>query len=138
MPRPDDPDARRYLRVAHQRLEDGRLIVEQLDRPQAAIYLTGYAVECGLKSLLIERTPPGRRGAILDTFRVKAAHDLVALRHRLLQVDVIPPHPIGLLLIYVSSWSTELRYDPPPGDTAVADQFLASTRDIVAWVDRSI
>ena len=137
MPLPEDPYARRYLRVAHQRLDDGRLIVEQLNRPQAAIYLTGYAVECGLKSLLIERTPQGRRGAVVRSFRGASAHDLRLLRSRLLHIPIRLPRRIEQRLTFVLSWSTDLRYDPSPGDPAEADQFVASAAELVDWIERS-
>ena len=53
---PADINARRYYRVAFQRLEDGKSLLE-INRPRAAIYLTGYAVECILKALIVTSTP---------------------------------------------------------------------------------
>jgi len=57
MAMPLDIDARRYYRVAYQRLEDGAALLE-ISRPRAAIYPTGYAIECILKTLLLMSTPP--------------------------------------------------------------------------------
>ena len=60
MAMPTDINARRYYRVAYQRLDDGAVLLE-ISRPRAAIYLTGYAVECILKALLLISTPAGER-----------------------------------------------------------------------------
>jgi hypothetical protein len=57
MSTPKDIDARRYHRVAYQRIEDGSLMLDKLDRPKAAVYLSGYASECILKALLLVVTP---------------------------------------------------------------------------------
>jgi hypothetical protein len=56
---PNDINARRYYRAAFQRFDDGALLLS-VDRPRAAIYLTGYSVECILKSLLVMSSPAGR------------------------------------------------------------------------------
>jgi HEPN domain-containing protein len=71
---PKDIDARRYYRVAYQRYDDGKLL-ERASRPQAAIYLAGYAVECILKALLIRSTPARGRATLLATFHGAIAHN---------------------------------------------------------------
>ena len=65
---PHDIDARRHYRVAKQRYEDGKLLLE-IERPAAAVYLTGYSVECILKALLLESVPRGQRPGLLSSFR---------------------------------------------------------------------
>lgn len=81
---PADIDARRYYRVAYQRLDDGTALLE-IGRPRAAVYLTGYAVECILKALLLVYTPSGERREMLATFRGAIAHNIEWLRDRLVQ-----------------------------------------------------
>ena len=72
MAMPADIDARRYYRVAYQRLEDGNLLFEKLARSNAAIYLSGYAVECILKALLVSATPVKQRPALWRAFAAQS------------------------------------------------------------------
>jgi hypothetical protein len=53
MPLPQDLNARKYYRVAKQRLAEAELILVKLQLAAAAQYLAGYAVECTLKALLL-------------------------------------------------------------------------------------
>ena len=135
MPTPADIDARRYYRVAYQRLEDGRLLFERLARSNAAIYLSGYAVECILKALLLTSTPAGHRAALLASFHGAIAHNIDWLREQLVGRGVRAPAAEARHLTYVSSWSTDLRYEPGPGDPADARAFLAAAHAILAWAN---
>jgi hypothetical protein len=132
---PADIDARRYYRVAFQRLDDGNALLS-ISRPRAAIYLTGYAVERILKALLLTTTPVGERAQVLATFRGAVAHNIEWLRDRLVQrigrLSVDENRHVSL----VSSWSTDRRYEPGPGDRDDAEAFLASADAILAWADR--
>jgi HEPN domain-containing protein len=138
MAMPTDIDARRFYRVAYQRYEDGKLLLEQLSRPRAAIYLAGYAVECILKALLLVRTPEREREQLRSSFRGTIAHSIIWLREQL--VRRIGRLPVGEArnLSLVSSWSTDLRYEPGPGDPEDAEAFLEATRSILVWADGRI
>ena len=46
---PSSTPARRFYRVAKQRFDDALLLLE-MERTTAAIYLVGYSVECMLKA----------------------------------------------------------------------------------------
>jgi hypothetical protein len=131
---PNDINARRYYRVAFQRLDDGNALLT-ISRPRAAVYLTGYAVECILKALLVMSTPAGERPAMLATFRGAIAHNIEWLRDRLIErigrLPVIENRHVSL----VSSWSTDLRYEPGPGNRDDAEAFLASATAILKWAD---
>jgi hypothetical protein len=122
MAMPTDINARRYYRVAYQRLDDGTALLE-IDRPRAAIYLTGYAVECILKALLLTSTPAGPRADVLATFRGALAHHIDWLRDRLIQRIGRLPVTENRHVSLVSSWSTDLRYEPGPGDRDDAEAF---------------
>ena len=135
---PADIDARRYYRVAFQRFEDVSLMLDQLDRPKAAVYLAGYATECILKALLINATPVHDRLAILRTFRGAIAHDVLWLRERVKAARVAIPMAVAKELAYVASWSVDLRYEPGAGDRDDAQCFIASTRTILDWADRGM
>ena len=135
MAMPADIDARRYYRVAYQRLEDGNLLFEKLARSNAAIYLSGYAVECILKALLLSATPLKQRSAVLASFRGAIAHNIDWLRQQLVARGVRTPPGEARHLTYVSSWSTDLRYEPGPGDPQDAQAFLTAARAILAWAN---
>jgi hypothetical protein len=134
MAMPHDIDARRYYRVAYQRLEDGAALLE-ISRPRAAVYLTGYAVECALKALLLVSTPAGDRPAVVATFRGAVAHNIDWLRERLVRRIGRLPVAENRHVSLVSSWSTDLRYEPGPGDADDAAAFLAATGSILAWAN---
>ena len=131
---PSDINAHRYYRVAFQRYEDG-ILLSDISRPRAAIYLTGYAVECILKALLLTSTPAGERAEVLATFRGAIAHNIDWLREQL--VRRIGHLPVGEArhVSLVSSWSTDLRYEPGPGDPDDAKAFLAAADSILKWAD---
>jgi hypothetical protein len=136
MPIPKDANARRFYRVAYQRLEDGQLLMtKDFERPAAAIYLTGYAVECMLKALLLMATPARHRAEAVKSFRGALAHDLLWLRDRLGSAKVRFPAVESKELVYLSSWSTEMRYEPGPGDAEEAARFIRAARVVVKWAD---
>jgi len=132
---PTDIDARRFYRVALQRLEEGELLVDRLRRYNAAVYLTGYATECILKALLITVTPAAEREEVARSFRGSLGHDLLWLRRRLAARSVSLPPPEARELAYVSSWSVNLRYEPGAGVEEDARRFIDATRIIVRWAD---
>jgi hypothetical protein len=134
MAMPHDINARRYYRVAYQRFEDGAALLE-ISRPRAAIYLTGYAVECILKSLLLVSTPDGQRAEVLATFRGAIAHNIDWLRDRLIQRIGRLPVGENRHVSLVSSWSTDLRYEPGPGDPEDAEAFLIAAQSILTWAN---
>jgi HEPN domain-containing protein len=131
---PHDIDARRYYRVAYQRLDDGAALLE-ISRPRAAIYLTGYAVECILKALLLTSTPANQRSDVRAMFRSAIAHNIEWLRDQLVQRIGRLPVGENRQVALVSSWSTDLRYEPGPGDPEDAEAFLDAARLIVAWAN---
>jgi hypothetical protein len=135
---PLDMDARRYYRVAYQRLEDGSLMLEKLDRRKGAVYLTGYAVECIFKALILTATPRNDRLGVLRLFHGAIAHDLLWLRNLLKERHVPMPLHVAKELAYVAGWSVDLRYEPGDGDREDAQRFIASARLIVNWADGRI
>jgi len=133
---PKDINARLYYRVAYQRLEEGQLILKELQRPRAAIYLTGYAVECIAKALIVTITPPKERESAIESFRGGQGHDLEWLRTRLAERGSVMPADIRRDWTYVTSWTVDLRYEPGPGSMNDAERFLKSAESILNWADR--
>ena len=135
MPVPKAPVARRFYHVALQRLEDGQILVAE--RPPAAIYLAGYAVECVLKALILSYVPPGQHAAFVHAeFRGAAAHDIGWLRQRLRRLHAASfPAEVIDDLVLVSTWSTELRYTPGKGDVDEAADFVDAVQRIIKFVE---
>ena len=131
---PADIDARRYYRVAYQRLDDGMALLG-ISRPRAAIYLTGYAVECILKALLLVSTPAGERPDVLATFRGAIAHNIGWLRDRLIPRIGRLPAGENRQVSLLSTWDTDLRYEPGPGDVDDAKAFLTAAELILTWAN---
>ena len=136
MAMPQDEDARKFHRAATERLEDARTLAVA-GRHQGALYLAGYAIECALKALLLERTPPKRRAVLLLTFRGVGGHDYGRLRVRLAERGVLPGPRERAAFVDVRRWDTSLRYDPARGDAAEIRVFLAAAVTILTWVERS-
>src|SRR5437870_5030020 len=133
---PKDINARLYYRVAYQRLQDGKLILDRLGRAPAAIYLTGYAVECIAKALLVSITPAKDREAVIQSFRGGQGHDLHWLRARLAERGTEMPADVARHWAYAASWTVDIRYQPGTGNLREAERFLESATAIVNWADR--
>ncbi|HVS70132.1 MAG TPA: HEPN domain-containing protein [Phycisphaerae bacterium] len=136
---PRSVEARRFYFVARQRLEDGQLLLHELARPAAAVYLAGYAVECILKALLLANTTPDHARAVAAEFRGAWGHDLQWLGARLRKAGVAGfPAAISRDLALVSTWSVELRYNPRMMPERDAEAFVAAVERIVAFMDARI
>lgn len=137
MATPKATEARRYYRVANQRLEDAELLLEKLGRAPAAVYLAGYAVECILKALILANTPVARHREVLgQEFRGTRGHNLAWLRERSRQAGAASfPAEISGDLTFVSTWSVDLRYTPGAGDFEDAEAFVAAVGRIVQFID---
>lgn len=135
---PQDPDARRYYRVAVQRLQESELILRKLGLAHAAIYLSGYAVECILKAVILVRTPLRARPSKMEELKKAFGHNLAQLRREMAARGAAPPRQIARELVYVSTWSEQMRYDPAERSVSDAERFVSAARAIVEWGDGSI
>jgi HEPN domain-containing protein len=77
---PSSAQARRFYRAAKQRFDDALLLFE-MERTTAAIYLAGYSVECMLKALILSVAPQAQEAELLGMFRGARAHDYEWLLH---------------------------------------------------------
>ena len=71
---PSSMQARRFDRAAKQRFDDALLLLE-MERTTAAVYLAGYSVECMLKALILSTVPQAQEAEVLSLFRGARAHD---------------------------------------------------------------
>ena len=121
---------RRFFACAEQRLDDAESLVKT-GRFAGAISLAGYAVECGIKTLILETaTNEPAAEAIAATFRGRSGHDLRTLRETY-HSGGGPASPPAVVRDYVelAGWTSELRYDPRARRPREAEAFLgAATR----------
>jgi HEPN domain-containing protein len=128
-------DVRRFKLAALQRFEDAQILFDN-NRATGAVYLAGYAVECFLKAVLLDRTPRSKQQAVWNSFRGKAGHNLDSLQYAVGRVGVsLPP---GLLrhFLKVSSWTTDLRYYAGSKKRDDARDFLQSAAQLLEWLER--
>jgi hypothetical protein len=135
---PASPIPRRFYRVAFQRLEEAE-VLSKAGYHIGAVYLAGYAVECMLKTLILNATPEQNHEEVEMEFRGQRAHQYEWLRYRYAQTNApgLPPET-NASLVFVSTWETSLRYKPGMGDPKDADRFLAEVTSILQWGDGRI
>lgn len=130
------------VKLAIRRLDEAVALLAANCYP-GAIYLGGYAVECGLKACIAKQMqalhfPPSRKFVercynhdLQELFRTAglwAAFD-ADCRSRL---------PLQLNWQVVKTWSEQKRYDPADDSLAAAQAFLQATRDpadgVLTWI----
>ena len=122
-------DPRTALAAASKHLDDCELLYEQ-GRSDNAGYLSGYVVECCLKSLLVHPQLPAAK---------QLGHDLLLQMDRVWQFClalaperrrvVLPSTPQVLRLI--TEWKPDLRYTRAGTvDAGTAADFLAAARSV--------
>jgi HEPN domain-containing protein len=133
MSTPIRPIPRKFYRVAYQRFEEAEVLFEA-GYFIGAVYLAGYAVECMLKTLILDATPEKDHTLVETELRGQRAHQYEWLRHRYAQTNAPRfPSEIGQSLAFVRTWETSLRYTPGLGNRQDASRFLAEARKILAW-----
>ena len=129
-----------YRRAARQRLEDARYLLASDDpaRGTGAVYLAGYAVECGLKALHLSRFPKGaqQRSAMKD-YRTAKSHGYDWLRRRIVATPGGDPftEEALTLLADLGGWGTRLRYDPASTPKTDAEAFVSTADRFLTWIE---
>ena len=117
----DHPDA------AHKHLLDAELLLAQ-QRPDGAAYLSGYVVECALKSLHVLETGQALRG-----------HDFGSLVQQVSAVATVAGAKTakylgratsGVLTSAIIGWTPEMRYHAPVMALGDAQSWHACARDV--------
>jgi len=102
------------------------------------VYLAGYVVECGLKGLLLQRTPEKKRQKVFETIsRGVQGHNLDRLVGRLRTIGCSMPPDTSRFMDLVSDWSPDWRYLVSGVSEGQARRFLDSVRGVRAWIERS-
>lgn len=129
--------SRKFQRAALQRLTTASFLLKHgynLD----AMYLGGYTIECSLKALILESTPPAERTErAKEISSGKKMHDAEILGGFLkILGQPIPPRLVARLRR--SGWSTSLRYEFGRSDTGETRGFLKTAKAVFDWVERQL
>jgi hypothetical protein len=132
---PSSAQARRFYRAAKQGFDDALLLLE-MERTTAAIYLVGYSVECMLKALILSTVPQAQEAELLGMFRGARAHDYEWLLHLYVEKGGarMPPSVVPHFA-RVNSWSTDMRYAPGTIAAHEAKAFVDAAIEIMTWAD---
>lgn len=127
---------RRFLNAATARRREADILLAA-GRSAGAVYLAGYAVECGLKALILALVPAHQQPAVIGQFRTAHAHNFDWLRslHRAYG-GAEPPVGVAVAFTIVADWGTDLRYNPREAYTGDTDDFYDAVAVIMEWVER--
>lgn len=98
------------------------------------MYLAGYALECSLKSLILDRVPANGRAKMLGKIsRGSRMHRPEVLVNLLAEMKVLLPLTL-VKRLRRSTWTTDLRYQSGRLDTSEVRGFLKTVDGIHEWV----
>jgi hypothetical protein len=146
---PVDPNPREFKRAAFARLAVAEYLLvppKSSEMPIApkfyleAIYLGGYAVECAMKAMILERTVKSKRRERFKAISGGAIYHQFDILERVLRIQnvQIPEVVLQSIRIITPQWTTDLRYAGAIVPKAEAVDFLKHARQIVEWVERSL
>ena len=126
--------ARTFYRCADMRRVEARILFEA-DQPTGAVYLAGYVVEFMLKALNLESTPASQQVRLLNDLKT-LGHNLPRLLERYRENGGgLPPRDVARALALVSSWTSDIRYDPTEINRGNAERFLKAVDVVRLWAD---
>jgi hypothetical protein len=134
----NDPTVLKFLKAAQQRLTSAEILLREQQELDST-YLAGYGVECGLKAILLARTPRKRWPIVLEqAFQGRAGHNFENLKALLKRRNVNLPVALVRHLRTVSTWSTDLRYEVGRIPHEDAQAFFRAAKEIVLWVQQTL
>ena len=128
-----------YRRAATQRLQVAKFLLKHSSHYLDVIYLAGYAVECSLKALILERTPKSKWSAVGEEISSGAkGHNLDFLKSSLnLRHCAIPHDTTESLDVIKCEWNTSLRYVGAVVPIQEAKSFIEHVISVYDWAERS-
>ena len=134
-----DCSPKSYRRAATQRLDVANFLLKNSKYYLDAVYLAGYAVECSLKALVLERTLKSKRAAVCEEISSGAkAHNLDFLKGILERRGCsIPDKTRESLNVIKCEWKTNLRYVGALIPYEEAESFIKHVAWICQWAERS-
>ena len=121
------PNGDDHPEAAHKHLLDAAVLLAQ-HRPDGTAYLSGYVVECALKSLQVLETGQALRG-----------HDFRSLVNQVSAVAMVTGAKTaryfgaatrGVAGSAIGSWAPEMRYRPPTMTLGDAQSWYACARGV--------
>ena len=126
-----------FLKVAQQRLNAAETLFAA-DLTLDAQYVGGYAVECSLKALILEKTPMADRESKLKLFSSGATmHGSETLLSELRKLGVSLTTELAKRMRRFD-WTTDLRYETGRRDRGETRWFLRTCVEILNWVKEQI
>jgi HEPN domain-containing protein len=133
---PDSEYARPFFRAGKERYEDAQILLEK-DRFTGAIYLGGYALECMLKALIINRSPRSKQEHI--ALKIKEyGHNLDQLRAALKKRQLRLPPVLADDFRTTGGWKTDIRYMGAKMPKNYAVRFCQSVKRVYDWAEGSM
>jgi hypothetical protein len=126
--------SRDFLKVALQRLTAAEDIMQVLRLTLEAQYIGGYAIECSLKALILERSPESDRSALLYQLTHGASYHRAELLLGLLRDRGVYLTKELAKRMRRFDWTTDLRYETGRKDTGETNGLLRTAREIYEWV----
>lgn len=127
-----------YRRAATQRLDTARFLLKNFNYNLDAVYLAGYAAECSLKALILDRTPKKNWAARCQEISSGAkAHNFDFLEEILRRTrGSIPDEIVKSLNVVRLAWMTSLRYLGAIIPYPEAEYFIKHVVSICEWAER--
>ncbi len=122
-----------FLKVAEQRLNAAEALL-RADLTLDTQYIAGYAVECSLKALILEKTVPADRpDKLLRITSGATMHKSETLLQELRALNVsLTPELAKRMRRF--DWTTDLRYETGRRDRGETIGFLRTCVEIRNWV----
>jgi hypothetical protein len=131
-------------KASHHRLQDARALLAAR-RWRGAMYLAGLAIECQLKTKLMQRfncrTLEELEAALSKRRRTRTGmslfiHELTVLTSLLDCRDRMWANPaVWRRFAFVNQWSPAWRYVAHPGSREEASDFIAATEHVMRWIN---
>jgi hypothetical protein len=130
--------ATQHLRVARRLAGFGNQQILWSEEAFHAIYIGGYAVECGLKALYLSRMPVRRHRATVEKRFRELGHNLEGLYHSLNSQfgTKMTPDVLRQFRTYIlATWSVGNRYNPGQARRRMAIEFLDAVETVLTWIE---
>jgi len=140
-------EVKRFWHAARQHYEVARTLAEfggdkafRSVGAYHAVYIGGYAVECGLKALYLSRVPVPRQAAEIDGRLKDLGHNLIGLSESIAtRFGVAMPRDVRVRFRerVAPGWDVTMRYYAGQRSRRDAEEFLGAVKAVLDWIDGS-
>jgi hypothetical protein len=137
-------EVKRFYRAASAHLDAAQKLLSHCPergtttRGHEVVYISGYVVECVLKSLYLSQCPQRQHAEVIEWFRDKVKHNLEMLAQELSKVGVnIPKEQKENLKRVRTMWSSEMRYDVRAWNREEVVRVFDAVEALYVWVTGS-